>query len=270
MIKIKNYRCNTKFPIVLVHGTGNRDYLKLNYWGKIPECLEQDGAKVFYGNQEAWQTIEVNAKILKKNILKILTSTHSSKVNIIAHSKGGLEARYMIDKLNMHSKVASLTTISTPHHGSKAVTIFCKFPTSLRKFIAIFVNLYFECLGDKKSNFYSASKQLSSTYCAKFNKQIKNFNSIYYQSYTSAMKTPFSDIFMLITYIAVYLLEGENDGLVSVSSAKWINFKGVIRSKNLNGISHCDIVGLRGLKVGKVDIDKFYINLVHKLKQKGF
>lgn len=42
-----------------------------------------------------------------------------SKVNIIAHSMGGLDARYMISALGGANRVASLTTISTPHTGSK-------------------------------------------------------------------------------------------------------------------------------------------------------
>src|SRR5436190_277798 len=40
------------------------------------------------------------------------------KVIIIAHSMGGLDARYMISRLGMADRVAALVTLSTPHHGS--------------------------------------------------------------------------------------------------------------------------------------------------------
>ena len=40
------------------------------------------------------------------------------KVNIIAHSLGGLDARQMLTHLGMGSRVASLTTVGTPHRGT--------------------------------------------------------------------------------------------------------------------------------------------------------
>ena len=39
-------------------------------------------------------------------------------VNVIAHSMGGLDARYMITHLGMAEQVRSLTTVATPHHGT--------------------------------------------------------------------------------------------------------------------------------------------------------
>ena len=46
-----------------------------------------------------------------------MQKTGCGKVNIIAHSKGGLDSRYAISKLGSDKYVASLTTINTPHHG---------------------------------------------------------------------------------------------------------------------------------------------------------
>jgi triacylglycerol lipase len=40
---------------------------------------------------------------------------------LIAHSMGGLDSRFMLSPANLDhlaAHVASLTTISTPHHGS--------------------------------------------------------------------------------------------------------------------------------------------------------
>ena len=62
--------------------------------------------------------------MIKRSILEVLTKTGAEKVNLIAHSKGGMEARYMIKVLGMNTHVASLTTISTPHHGSKTMDQF--------------------------------------------------------------------------------------------------------------------------------------------------
>ena len=71
----------------------------------------------------------------------------NEKVNIIAHSKGGLDARYMISKLNMGEYVASLTMISSPHRRCKFVYIACKIPDNIDKFIAKFFNKYYRFNG---------------------------------------------------------------------------------------------------------------------------
>ena len=53
--------CSTKYPLLLVHGVGFRDFHYFNYWGRIPRALKKNGARVFYGHQEAWGTVEENA-----------------------------------------------------------------------------------------------------------------------------------------------------------------------------------------------------------------
>lgn len=47
-------KCETKFPILLVHGIGFRDNQLLNYWGRIPEALKKEGATIYYGGQDSW------------------------------------------------------------------------------------------------------------------------------------------------------------------------------------------------------------------------
>lgn len=114
----KNERvCETKYPILMVHGVFFRDFKYLNYWGRIPEALEENGAKIFYGNHQSAASVESCGKELAERIKKIRETTGCEKVNIIAHSKGGLDARYAIAKEGMAPYVATLTTINTPHRG---------------------------------------------------------------------------------------------------------------------------------------------------------
>lgn len=263
-------RCKTKYPIVLIHGTGFRDYKKLNYWGRIPEALKIEGADIYYGNQDCWGTIEHNANIIKKSVLDVMTKTGCEKVNLIAHSKGGLEARFMICELRMEKYVASLTTISTPHYGSKTIDKFYDFSAFLYKLIASAVNLYFRILGDEKPDFFTASRQLSTYFCDEFNSKFPNSEHVFYQSYTSIMKNSFSDILMVIPHFIVKLIEGDNDGLVTPNSAKWGDYKGLISGKTKRGISHADIVDFRRMNYSKIDIRSVYISIVEDLKNNGF
>ena len=109
-----------QYPLVLVHGIILRDNGRfVHAWGRIPDILQEKGVRIFFGNTDAWGDIESNAHILKTTIDSILEETGSERVNIIAHSKGGIDARYFIWYYDYGDRVASLTTISTPHHGSE-------------------------------------------------------------------------------------------------------------------------------------------------------
>lgn len=46
-----------KYPVLLVHGMGFRDGKYINYWGRIPAKLEENGCKVYYGNQDSNGTV---------------------------------------------------------------------------------------------------------------------------------------------------------------------------------------------------------------------
>ena len=146
-------RCATRHPIMLIHGTGGRDRRRLSYWGRIPKALQGEGAAVFTGGQDSWGTIEDNAEVLRQSLQKALEETGAEKLNLIAHSKGGLDARYLISRLGMAEQVASLTTLSTPHHGSRTMEKLCRLPAWLFRLAALFVNGYFRLLGDKKPDF---------------------------------------------------------------------------------------------------------------------
>lgn len=109
--------CATKYPVMLIHGIGYRDGNFDRYWGRIPGFLEKHGARVYFGNQDAFGSIEDNAAQLKVSAEKVLEAAGAEKLNLIAHSKGGIEARFMISCLGMAQKTASLTTLATPHRG---------------------------------------------------------------------------------------------------------------------------------------------------------
>ena len=269
MCKLENNSlpCATKYPIVLVHGVGFRHRKFPNYWGRIPQQLQKNGAAVFYTNQDAWGSLEHNAKIIKKDIKYILTQSNAEKVNIIAHSNGGIEVRYMIHKLRMESYIASLTTVCTCHHGSKTVDRLLRLPNWILKSSAVLVNLYFKILGDEKPDFHTTCKQLSTTFCKDFNDKIKDSQNVIYQSYAAKMKNALSDLLFLIPHIIVKHIDGDNDGLVPIDSAKWGQFKGVIEGKTYRGVSHSDVVDLRRHTSKSFDICQVYIDIVMGLKR---
>lgn len=262
--------CKTKFPIVLVHGTGSRDRELFNYWGRIPKALEQEGASIYYCYQDAWGTIEENAKVIKQRIKDILSNEGCKKVNVIAHSKGGLDVRYAISALGMEEEIASLTTISTPHYGSKTIDFVCKIPRFIMKAVAYPVDIFCKLLGDKTPDFYTAFQQFNTSSARKFNDKVQNSQKVYYQSYASLMKKSYSDILLFLPHLIVNLFDGDCDGIVSVESASWGEFKGVITCDGIRGVSHADIIDARRIDIKGLNIRGFYIGIVSELKEKGF
>lgn len=273
--KVKNPlgdSCATKYPIVFVHGFMYRDDVGvMDYWGTIPDALRKEGAVVYFGNLKAVCSNEENAEILKKSINDVLKRTGAEKVNIIAHSKGGLESRYMISKLGMGDKVASLTTISTPHHGTGIADALIKtIPVKNKPAMALF-DMYAVFIGDHNPDANAAVRGLSSEYMNKFNNEVVNVPGVYYQSYGSKLSKECPNLLWRTLYNQLLTTDGENDGLVSVESSKWGVFKGIANDEgNYSYVSHVDIIGMNRVSSGCFDADPFYKKMVHELKMKGF
>ena len=264
-----------KYPILLIHGMGFRDNKIINYWGRIPTILEECDCKIFYGNQDSNADIETNGEVIKNRIQSIIEETGTEKVNIIAHSKGGLDARYAISKLNIGDKVASLTTISTPHNGSETVDLLMRLPDIMVKIAGKLTDIVFRLCGDKKPNSYKVFHAFTTIRAREFNEKTPDIENVYYQSYAFVMKNSFSDFFMFLTHFVVKMVEGENDGLLTPNAVKWGDFRGVYRSNSRRGISHCDEVDMRRRKFTKKkgdgisDICEFYKEVVKELTEKG-
>lgn len=132
-------------------------------WGQIDRILWIQGHTVFKSQVDSVGTIETNAAQLKNEILSILDQTGSEKVNLIAHSKGVQDAKYMILRMGMAPHVASLTTLSTPHRGSPIASFVMRFPKPAVKYAAFWVNTAYRILGDKKPDSFAACEELKRT-----------------------------------------------------------------------------------------------------------
>lgn len=263
--------CQTKYPLLMVHGVLFRDLKYFNYWGRIPKELIGLGATVYYGNQEAVGTIASNGEDIKKAILLAMEETGCDKVNIIAHSKGGLDARYAISSLGMDQHVASLTTVCTPHRGCKFVDLACRYlPEKIYRLLARYVDNTFRKFGDESPDFYTATHQFSTASSEEFNQNTPDSPLVYYQSYATKMRHAFSDTLLSIPYLIIRAVDGENDGLVAVESAQWGNFRGLLTSRGRRGISHGDIIDLKREDYRGFDVIEAYVDLVADLKSKGY
>src|SRR5207253_2216588 len=75
------------------------------------------GARVFIPYLSATHSNELRGEQLLAQIDRVLAGTGAAKVNLIGHSQGALAARYAA--AIQPKKVASVTSVSGPNHGSE-------------------------------------------------------------------------------------------------------------------------------------------------------
>ena len=244
------------FPIVLAHGIARFDALGdrilhldntpdpkldcLHYFKCIRLMLNGHGFNAWHSTVPWAAGVNVRAEQLRLNVLDVLKKTNAAKVNIIAHSMGGLDTRHMMfndrNTGRIHEKIASLTTISTPHEGSPTADWML---ANLPEVPHILKDLGIAAEG---------LRDLTSVECAKFNNdpQAQAFENSF-----AVNVTTFAGQSNLLSTIGVlkpfYMLikqhQGPNDGLVSVQSAMFRKraHKGVWnQTDHLNELGHWD------------------------------
>lgn len=263
--------CATKYPILMVHGVFFRDTKYFNYWGRIPKELEANGARIFYGNHPSAQAVADSAAVLKDRIDTILRETGAKKVNIIAHSKGGLDCRYAIAKLGADKTVASLTTINTPHRGCLfADYLLEKIPVEIAEDVAHTYNRTLKKLGEGNADFLAAVRDLTDARCKELNEEMPLPEGIVCQSIGSVLTRSSYGTFPLnFSYHLVKHFSGENDGLVSEDSFAWGHKYTLLRPIEKRGISHGDMIDLNRENIPGFDVREFYVQLVNDLKENG-
>jgi triacylglycerol lipase len=224
------------YPIVLAHGVCRFDVLwnqflrvdesdnpridNLHYFKGIRTMLKAKGYTVHHSRVTWAADVNMRANDLKQNVQRILNVSGATKVNIIAHSMGGLDARHMLfndrDQGKIHERIASLTTISTPHEGSPfADWGLAHFPSLPRAFKTIGLDV-------------NGLKDLQTEACKQFTSdpEVLKFETLcedIIEFRTYAGKQNFWRVFFLfkVACRVIENREGENDGLVSVRSARW-------------------------------------------------
>lgn len=272
--------CRTKYPILLVHGTGFRDGGPLGYWGGIPRALEERGASVSYSGHDAWANVGDAAAQIVAGLGRALAEHGAEKVNVIAHSKGGIDVRYAAARLGIADRLASLTMVGSPNRGSRTVdALYSAFGEGFFRFLAVFVDSWFRILGDERPDFFGTTGGFRASRMERFNAEVSDPPSVPVQSFAGRMRGPLGDVFLGLLNAVVGIRDGENDGLVSVESARWGNFRGVLDGMGIAGISHThEIDGYRtnprlrpceGLPPGSDTVRGFYVALVRELKERG-
>jgi uncharacterized alpha/beta hydrolase family protein len=106
-------------PVLLIHGYAEDAAV----WKKWEDMLKKDGIQfftiTFKDSDDKCGSAEQHAKELEKRVQDVKQQSGAQKINIVGHSKGGLDARVFLD-ITDTKDVANLIMIGTPNAGSPA------------------------------------------------------------------------------------------------------------------------------------------------------
>ncbi len=248
----------TRYPLVLVHGLCS---LPRRPFGRIPADLRAHGFEVYRTHQDAVGTVEGNAEQLAIELEQFCRRTGAERLNLIAHSKGGIETRWAIAHHGMGARVASLSMLSTPNRGLYTVSRLARTP--LFDVLSLPVDLLWRVCGDDRPDFAGATRALTTGAMNVRNASCPDDSRVFYQSWGAVRdrKDP-----LMTAFGAVFDRHDEQtDGMVSPASAAW----GTYRS-TLNGVSHQDLCDLCQRDPPGFDIRAFYRSIAAELAQNGF
>ncbi len=116
---------NVAIPIVLIHGfAGFIDLGSIEYFFNVADDLRTEFRReVYVPALPAFQGSVFRAEQLKQAIDDIFQQSDACQIHLIAHSQGGLDSRIVLNDRSYAQKIASLTTIATPHQGTPLADI---------------------------------------------------------------------------------------------------------------------------------------------------
>lgn len=138
------------YPFILHHGFfGFSGLGPINYYFQVASTLRADGETVIEAAVDPFNSSEIRAVDLAAIIDDTLASTGACKVNLIAHSQGGLDARIVIGSLGYGDRIASIITVATPHRGTAVADAVLRIaPGWSRPLLDFFAYLLGEVLSD--------------------------------------------------------------------------------------------------------------------------
>ena len=258
-----------RHPVLLCHGFGAIGSLvKPSPLHDPCMWMREHGLLAFAPNIAPYAPIEVRARNWTRIITELSQQHSIPKFNVIAHSMGGLDMRYALAHLGIGEKVASLTTIATPHKGTYLADFVCNTPGALSERISEIVDWFADNVYVKeRNNAFGSVEQLTRRYVQEyFNPNTPNPAAIPIFSYSAAVgkgtQNPLNPVFLFQNNL-IHEKEGPNDSFVSVESAQWGEHLGTIRLSHLNQIN----VQV-GTREAKKRYNKFWIGLIEHLRNR--
>ena len=203
-------------PIVLVHGLLGFDHIALMgqrivYFRGIADLLRDQGITVYTAKLPPLASVPERARALAD----MVHGLPCERVNIVAHSMGGLDSRYAIARFGLDDRVASLITIATPHRGTPLADLVagaCSLVPvrALRALVVGRVGLQ-----------TAALDWLTTQSTGVINRDIRDVGDVLYGSIVGRADRRAIHPVLLSGHMYIASRAGANDGMVPVASQCW-------------------------------------------------
>jgi len=258
-----------KYPVLFCHGYGAiGSLIKPSLLHDACVLTRLRGIVSFAPNVVPYAKISTRAEEWAKIILHITQHYQFRKLNVIAHSMGGLDMRYALAKLNISDRVESLTTVSTPHHGTSLAELILKAPDNVTEKLGDLFNWFGDMVyPETKSDSLGSVEQLTRQYISsEFNPEITDVPGVSYYSYSAAVgkgtDQPLNPIYKFQNH-QIFNEEGINDSFVSAKSATWGEHIETLP------ISHMEQIKARVTKERLPLYEKSWTGILQMLARKG-
>ena len=260
----------TRHPVVLMHGFGIGASLRRGgHLHNQAMHLRSRGVRAVAPNVSPYNTVRARTQMWDDRLRHVLDETNADRLTVIAHSMGGLDARYLIRQMGWHEQIKVLVTVATPHRGSSVARLVLEQPEAVRDWVTDMANwLGSNVLEDGSADMREALRELTPDYVENtFNPEVPDHPDVTYYSFGcqagEGTTIPVSPIFR---YFNSYLFdhEGVNDGIVSVESAHWGTYLGTVDA------DHAQQVGITSRLGAPFDADAFYAAIAQRLADEGW
>ena len=199
-----------RHPVILAHGMLGFDEIAVagrrhQYFRKITDGLSGLDAKFHTPRVPAAAPIAVRAEQLRALVHEL----PSERVNVIAHSMGGLDARYAISRLGLGDRVASLVTIGTPHQGTPVADLGAGIvPAGVSRALSKVLDV-------------RALHDLTTESLERFNRDVPDAPGVAYCSVVGSSTLTHTNPLLWPSHAYLSARSGANDGLVPSASQGW-------------------------------------------------
>jgi triacylglycerol lipase len=241
-----------RYPVVLAHGLMGFDVIRVGkreaeYFRGVSKRLTRMGAKVLVPKVPAAASVAKRAEALAERVRQL----DAKRVNIIAHSMGGLDARYAISRLGLAPKVAALVTVGTPHRGTPVADVGASLVGG-----GFGLKRALEVLGVDVGAF----SNITTRRMAVFNEEVPDVRGVAYASYVATTRPTRLNPLLLPGYLYMSDAHGPSDGMVPASSQRWGEVWGEVEADHWAQIGWS-----RGF-----DAPGFYAQVLRELRTRGY
>jgi triacylglycerol lipase len=200
-------------PVVLVHGLYGFDRIgvpgvRVEYFRGIAAHLETLGCHAHAVRLPRAQSVPARAQ----KLVEAIEALPHERIDLIAHSLGGLDARYALAHLGLARRVRAVVTIGTPHRGTPLADVVLKGPLGWAHGVLRAAGLPTEAIA-----------WLGTEALERFNREVRDAPGVRYACVVGGVRRAGTPVPLPLVPAHAYLRRaaGPNDGLVPISSQYW-------------------------------------------------